>query len=362
MFEVYSFKKEYSSLKNKINKSVLGVLKSNHYILGEQVEKFEKKFSNYIGSKYCVGVASGTDALTIAIISAGIKKGDEVITTNFTAFPTITGIINSGAKPIVVDVNEYDALINTNKISEKINSKTKAIVPVHLFGQACNMKEILKISKKFKLKIIEDCSQSHGATFGKKKTGIFGNCAAFSFYPTKILGCYGDGGAVVTNSKEIYERVKKLRNYGEKKKYVNEINGFNSRLDEIQAAILNTKINFLDKWFKKRNHLAKIYINNLNIVKPLKKNDYGDHAYHLFVCTTKKRKNLIKYLTNNGINTNIHYPFCINEQKAFLSQKKQVFFNSKNFSNSVISLPMHPWLSDKDIIKISNVINKFKYA
>ena len=360
MFEVHSFKKEYQFLKKKINQSILGVLKSNQYILGPQLEKFEKIFADYIGSRYCVGVGSGTDALTISILSLGIGKGDEVITTSFTAFPTIAGIQNSGAKPVIVDVNLNDALLNTNNIEKKINKKTKAIIPVHLYGQSCNLREILAIAKKFKLKVIEDCAQSHGSTFGKKKTGNFGHCSAFSFYPTKLLGSYGDGGAVVTNSREIYERAKKLRNYGEKIKYHNEFNGFNSRLDEIQAAVLNTKIQFLDKWISKRNNLAQVYINNLRKVKPLKKNIYGVHAYHLFVCTTKKRDSLQKFLKRNKINVIIHYPFYISSQKAFLYQKKEKFVNSKELSNSVISLPLHPWLKEKDVIKISNIVNKFK--
>ena len=210
------------------------------------------------------------------------------------------------------------------------------------------------------MRIVHNLTAQHSV---EKKTGNFGLCSAFSFYPTKILGCYGDGGAIITNSKKIYEKAKKFRNYGEKSKYNNEFNGFNSRLDEIQAAILNTKINFLDRWINKRNNLAEIYINNLKVIKPLKKNKYGFHAYHLFVCTTRNRNSLTKYLKTRGINTIVHYPFCISDQKAFLYQKKEKFINSKKLSNSVISLPMHPWLKEGDVTRISNIINQFaKYV
>ena len=263
MIEFNNFSREYSFLKDEIDLAVNRVLSSGRYVLGKEVSNFENNFSDYIGAKYCVSVASGTDALTISLMALGIESGDEVITTSMTAYPTIIGILNAGAKPVLVDINPDDMLISPDAIEAAINKKTKAVIPVHLYGQCCNMERIAKIASKFNIHVVEDCAQSTGSSYKNKNAGTIGTCGAFSFYPTKNLGCYGDGGAIVTDQDDIYVKLKLLRNYGQEQNYNHNINGLNSRLDEIQAAILSAKLPHLDAWNKRRNEIAQKYLENL---------------------------------------------------------------------------------------------------
>jgi dTDP-4-amino-4,6-dideoxygalactose transaminase len=354
------FSKEPPFLKKEINKTIQKVLDSGWFIMGKELENFEENFARFIGTRYCVGVASGTEAIALALMALNIGSGDEVITSNVTAFPTITGILQSGAKPVVVDIISSTGLIDYQKIQHKITPNTKAIVPVHLYGQSCNLDEIKLIASQNNLVVVEDCAQSTGATYHGLKSGSIGDCGAFSFYPTKNLGAYGDGGAITTNNEEVYIRLLSLRNYGQTKRYHHETFGINSRLDEIQAAILNVKLKFLDQMNQERQEIASAYRNQLQTVECLKEECYGKHANHLFVIKSGNRDKLLQHLNQNEIQSLIHYPIPVNHQKAFLGQKDEVFENSAVFTDAILSLPIYPGLAKKDINKIIKTVNEFK--
>ncbi len=352
---------QYLEIKQEINEAVQSVLDSGWYILGPKLEKFETEFARYIGTKHCVGVASGTEAIALSLLALDIGKGDEVITTNVTAFPTIVGIVQSGAKPVVVDVFADSGLLDYNKIQEKINRRTKAIVPVHLYGQSCDMNKIIQIAEHNHLHVVEDCAQSTGTIFEEKKSGTSGICGAFSFYPTKNLGAFGDGGAVVTNSDDIRRKLIMLRNYGQSTRYYHEEYGINSRLDEIQAAILLTKLQYVDRWNEKRIKAAQFYQKRLKTVECLKVHSYGMPNYHLFVIKSKKRDQLLEFLKTNEVQTLIHYPVPINCQKAFENQKDEKLPVSVAFTNEILSLPLYPDIEESALTKIVDLINGFKY-
>lgn len=357
MIKFNNFNTEYNFIKSEIDTSIARVISSGWYILGIELSNFEKLFSKYLGANYCVGVGSGTDALTISLMSLNIGKGDEVITTSLTAYPTITGILNSGAKPVLVDVYKSNALMDVEKIEAKINKKTKAIMPVHLYGQSCDMNMITKIAKKHNLAVVEDCAQATGALYKGKKVGTIGDCGAFSFYPTKNLGAYGDGGAIVTNSEKIYLKAKLYRNYGQEDKYNHTLNGLNSRLDEIQAAVLATKLKFLDNWNRKRREIAKKYSTELKTVDFLKNDSDSLHVHHLYVIKSNNRDKLINHLTKNGVETLIHYPLPINKQKAFFKMENETYENADKITKQILSLPINPWLKDDEINSIIEIIN-----
>ncbi|MDO5977542.1 DegT/DnrJ/EryC1/StrS family aminotransferase [Flavivirga spongiicola] len=360
MIPFNNFKLHYQDLKPNIDEAITRVMDSGWYVLGKEVVAFEKEFAQYLNAKHCVGVASGTEAITLALMANNIGIGDEIITTNITAFPTITGIVQAGAKPIVVDVFKENGLIDYTKIASKINEKTKGIVPVHLYGQSCDMDYIMKIAKQYNLCVIEDCAQATGATYKNKKCGTIGNCGAFSFYPTKNLGAHGDAGAITTNNEETYNKLLSLRNYGQTKRYYHDFNGINSRLDELQAAILRVKLPFLKHWNKKRAQIASYYKEHLKGVTFLKENEYGESANHLFVIKVANRDHFLKYLNNNGVAALIHYPIPIHKQKAFLYQKDEVLEVSENFSSDILSLPIYPELSEKNLQEIVTIINKYE--
>lgn len=343
----------------EIESTVSEVIYSGSYILGNQLNHFEKEFANYIGVKFSVGVASGTEAIALGLLAVGVSPGDEVITTNITAFPTVVGIIQSGAVPVVIDINPEDGLLDYNLIEEKITNKTKAIIPVHLYGQSCDMDKINALAQKHNLKVVEDCAQSAGSTFKNKKTGSIGICAAFSFYPTKNLGAYGDAGAVTTNDENIYTKLISLRNYGQTTRYYHTSQGINSRLDEIQAAILRVKLKHVDNWNNERQQIAKYYRENLQKVQCLKEHSYGYNNYHLFVVKNNNRDKLIDHLKENGVQALIHYPIPINQQEAFLTQKTEFLKSSDTFAKSILSLPMYPGLKEHELGIICNAINSF---
>ena len=357
MIKFNNFNTEYNFIKSEIDASISRVISSGWYILGIELSNFEKLFSKYLSSNYCVGVGSGTDALTISLMSLNIGKGDEVITTSLTAYPTITGILNSGAKPVLVDVYKSNALIDVEKIEAKINKKTKAIMPVHLYGQSCDMNMITKIAKKHNLAVVEDCAQATGALYKGKKVGTIGDCGAFSFYPTKNLGSYGDGGAIITNSEEIYLKAKLYRNYGQEDKYNHTLNGLNSRLDEVQAAVLATKLIFLDSWNQKRRKIAKKYSTELETVDFLKNDSDSVHVHHLYVVKSNNRDKLMNHLTKNGVEALIHYPLPINKQKAFAKIGNGTYKNADEITKQILSLPINPWLKDDEINSIIEITN-----
>ena len=370
MIKFWSYKRELTKYKNNLNKQINNSLNSGNIFFGDQLNLFEKRFILKNKSKYGIAVGSGTDALLIALKALGIKKGDEVITASNTAIPTISAIINSGAYPRLVDVGE-DYLIDVKKIQKEINKKTKAIIPVHLYGQSCNMREIIKIAKKNKIEIVEDCAQSQGAKYKNKFTGTFGKFGCFSFYPTKILGAYGDGGFILTNSFESYKKIKRLRFYGietvdKKNKFMNKYysneNGYNSRLDEIQASILNFKLQKVDYFIKQRRKLVNHYLKELretSLKLPVENKDCK-HVYHLFTIYHKKAKLIMKNLKRYKIETRVIYPYPIHKMKAYKNYKFKIknLKKSEIFSKGIICLPLYPELKIKEVKLICNKLKK----
>lgn len=337
------------------------VLKSGWYILGESVKKFENEFASWNSSKHCMGVASGLDAITLSIASFGFEKGSEIIVPSNTYIATILSILHNGMTPVPAEPCMDSYNIDPSKIEAAITKKTKAIVVVHLYGRSCDMDPILALCKKHGLKLIEDCAQSHGATYKGKKTGTFGDFGAFSFYPTKNLGALGDAGAVVCQDDQLAAHIQKLRNYGSEKKYYNEVVGWNSRLDEMQAAFLSVKLKHLNTINEHKRKLASIYLKDLksDFVKPVTDPDHFD-VYHIFCIRHPKRDALKEYLLKNNIRTEIHYPVSPNRQKAL-----QGLFDNKDFTiseeihNTTLSLPVSYFHSEADIHRVIEVMNKF---
>ena len=360
---VWNYLEEYKQNKNDILKIVDKVFQSGQLILSKEVENFENNFAKYTNTKFAIGVNSGTDALQIALMAIGIKKNDEVITVSNTAVPTVCAIVSCGAIPIYVDINKDDYLIDCSLIEKKISKKTKAIIPVNLYGQSANYSAINKIAKKYRLKVVEDCAQSTGALYKGKSCGSFGDLGAFSFYPTKNLGGYGDGGMIVTNNKELYLKCKKLRKYGMEKLYYSDFHGVNSRLDEIHAAILNFKLKKLNSNIKKRRRIANIYNENLNktdLTLPIENKD-NFHSYYVYVVRHKKRDEIMNYLKKHNIYCNISYPFPIHSMKGYknLNKKKIILKNTDKLSKQIFSLPMYPELSNKHLESVINILKKY---
>lgn len=362
MILMNDFKAEYMFFESSLDKVIKKSLKSGWYILGDRVLEFERNFAKYIGTKYAIGVANGMEALQISLLALGIGQEDEVITVSNSAVATALAITNVGAKPVFADIDEYQHL-EVSDLENKITKKTKAIIPVHLFGQPVDIKPILKIAKKHRLKVIEDACQAHGAKFEGRKVGSFGDLGCFSFYPTKNLGAYGDGGMITTNSKKLYELCLMYRNYGQKNRYEHLVKGLNSRLDEFHAAILNEKLKSLDYLNSKRVKAAKKYLECLQSVGEIelpKVRERGDHVFHLFVIKTSKREKLQKYLKDNGINTLIHYPIPIHKQRCFQGEFKTAKLpKTEKTSNQILSLPIHPFIEEREIEYITNKIKEF---
>ena len=336
------------------------VLNSGWFILGNEVKNFENEFASMHNVKHCVGVASGLDALTISLLSSGIPEGSEVLVPSNTYIATILSILHAKMKPVLVepDIKTYN--IDPIKIEEKIFSRTKAIMIVHLYGKSCEMDPIVDLCRKYNLVLIEDCAQSHGAKYKGKLTGTFGDFGAFSFYPTKNLGALGDAGAVITNNDEYADWLRKLRNYGSSKKYYNELVGFNSRLDEIQAALLSIKLKYLDEINNHKRKLAKIYIENLkeDFIKPVVDNNFFD-VYHIFNVRHPKRDQLKEYLLNHEIQTEIHYPVPPHKQKAMQGIIFGEYPISEEIHNTTLSLPCSFGHSEEEIYRVVEVMNKF---
>lgn len=353
----------YLSSKEKIDKTVAKVLSSGFYILGNEVFLFEKEFANYIGVKFGIGVGSGTEALRIALLACDIKNGDEIITVSHTASATISAIKSVGAKPIFVDIEPDYFTIDAQKIKRAITEKTKAIIPVHLYGHPADMRTINKIAKEFRLKVIEDCAQAHGAKIKKKMVGSFGDFGCFSFYPTKNLGAFGDGGIIVTNDQRLAKKCRLIREYGWEKRYISNIDGENSRLDELQAAILRIKLRTLDQDNQKRTKIAMFYnqkLKKLDLILPKEKLNFI-HVYHLYIIRTKKRNRLIKFLKKRGIQSSVHYPVPCHLQPAFIRKDNRILTETEHIAQEIISLPIYPELMRDDQNKvIKEIINFFK--
>lgn len=351
-----SNKKFIEEFRTKFN----AVLNSGWFILGNEVKNFENEFALIHNVKHCVGVASGLDALTISLLASGIPEGSEVLVPSNTYIATILSILHAKMKPVLVepDIKTYN--IDPNKIEEKISSRTKAIMIVHLYGKSCEMDPIVDLCKKYNLVLIEDCAQSHGAKYKGKFTGTFGDFGAFSFYPTKNLGALGDAGAVITNNDEYADQLRKLRNYGSSKKYYNELVGFNSRLDEIQAAFLSVKLKYLDKINNHKRKLAQIYLENLkdDFIKPVVDNNFFD-VYHIFNVRHPQRDKLKEYLLTHKIQTEIHYPVPPHKQNAMKGILSGEYSISEEIHKTTLSLPCSFGHSEEEIYRVVEVMNKF---
>lgn len=357
--------RQFSINASEYEQKALEVLRSGWYILGKEVTAFEKEWANYIGSKYCVGLASGLDALWISFRLLNIKQGDEVIVCSNAYIACVMGISINGATPVFVEPDEYDN-IDANKIEAAITRNTKAILAVHLYGQACDMTKIMEIAHNHNLKVVEDCAQSHGNHWNGQTVGTFGDIGCFSFYPSKGCGAFGDAGAIVTNNKELADKFKIFRNYGSEKRYHNKVVGTNSRLDELQAGLLRIKLKHLDEFNAERCKIAYKYstlIDNQFIQLP-KIRPGADSSWHQYVVHVKdgRRDELIDYLKELGIGTLIHYPIPphLSEAYKYLGKKEGDFPIAERYAKEVLSLPMYNSMTDEELEYVINAINSFK--
>lgn len=355
-------KAQYKSLKSEIDKEILEVLNSSQFILGSKVEEFEKKYAKYCGTRYTVALDSGLSALELGMRALGIGQGDEVIVPTNSFIASASPVSFTGATPVFVDCNEGTFNIDVNKIKEKITKKTKAIMPVHLYGQPADMQEVKSLANKYKLFVVEDACQAHGAKYKNKRVGSFGHFAAFSFYPGKNLGAYGDAGCLTTNNKKLDEKVRMMRNYGQEKKYYHKLLAWNKRMDTIQAAVLLIKLKRLDKWNSSRARHAKLY-NKFFKNTPVKTPITGDnrtHMYHQYVVRVKNRNKVQKHLLSKGVSTGIHYPIPIHLQESYkhLGYKRGDFPVAEKLAKEIISLPIYPELTKVDIEYIVNSVKE----
>ncbi len=364
MIPFLDLKRKYKVHKKEINRAVSRVFQNGNFILGPELDKFEKSFAKYLGAKYAVGLNSGTDALIFSLTALGIGPGAEVITVANTFIATVMAIRAVGAKPVFVDVDPTTQNIDVTKIEGAITKNTKAILTVHLFGYPADMDAIMRLARKYKLKVVEDACQAHGAKFKDKYLGTIGDAGCFSFYPTKTLGGFGDGGAALVHDKNIAQKIKMLGNYGESEKYKSEIEGRNSSLDEIQAALLSWGLTNLAKWNKKREKLASLYsknLKNLPIKLPLHGSSEYSRAWYLYVIQTPDRDKLRDRLLSKSIGTMIHYPIPITSQRAysFLNYKESDLPVTSRLSREILSLPLYPELKESEVVKICKVIREF---
>ncbi len=356
---------QYLSIKDEVDQAINKVIRSSQFILGSEVNSLEKEIANYLGAGHAVGVASGTDALQLSLLACGIKPGDEVITTPFTFIATAEAIMKCRAKPVFVDIDPKTYNIQPSAIETKITEKTRAILPVHLYGQPADMCPIIELGKKYDLIIIEDCAQAMGAAYRDKKVGTMGHAGCLSFFPSKVLGAYGDGGMVVTNDAEIAAKVATLRNHGSRDKYYAITHGFNSRLDELQAAVLRVKLKYLDSWIELRRQKAAVYselLHEISGIQPPYVAPYGYHVFNYYTVRLEKEKinrdRLREHLTRSGIASAIYYPLSLHLQEVYkpLGYKLGDLPESEKAQEDVLSLPMYPELNSKQIEKIARTI------
>jgi dTDP-4-amino-4,6-dideoxygalactose transaminase len=349
MISLVDLTAQYNSIKEEIDSAVLSTLASGHFILGPQVVKFEESIASYLGVKYAIGLASGTDALVLALRALNIREGDEVIIPAYTFFATAGTVMSVGAKPVFVDIDPHSYQIDVNKIKSAITSRTRAIIPVHLYGHPSEMNPILEVARENKLRVIEDNAQGLGAEYLGRKTGSFGDIACLSFFPTKNLGAFGDAGMAVTNDPALAERMRMLRTHGWKKKYYSEEVGYNSRLDALQAAILQAKFPYLDSWNEKRRELAHRYNEKLcfsDIVLPVE-HEWAKHVYHLYIIRSQKREELQAFLKHKGIASEVYYPLpphLASPCRKF-GYKEGDFPHAEKASHETFALPLYPELT-----------------
>lgn len=363
-------KRQYRSIQPEIDSAVSEVLASGSYIQGKNVKAFENEYANYVGTKYAIGLSSGSEALTLGLRALGIKENDKVLTVSFTFTSSVDCIVHNGGVPVFADINAETYTIDPTKIEKLISPPVKAIIAVHLYGNPVDLEPLMEIARKHNLFFVEDAAQAHGSKYKGKMIGSFGDIACFSFYPAKNLGAYGDAGSITTNDDELAYRIQMLREYGQSEKYVHKSIGFNSRLDELQAAVLRVKVRHLDKWNESRRRNAKIYSeclrkvsNSGEIVLP-KETDGGTHVYHIYGIQTENRDELRQSLPNEGIQTGIHYPIPVHLQESYRNRPFCAgdLSNTERIAKKELSLPMFPELTEDEISYISDKVTQFVSA
>lgn len=355
-----NFKREVAEIRQEIFEAIDRVFDSGWFILGDEVTAFEREFSSYVGAKYGISLNSGSDAIFLALKALGVDENSEVITVSHTFVSSVDSIVRCGATPVFVDVEPDTYCIDTAKIEEKITERTKAIVPVHLYGHPAHMDHVLKIANEHGLSVVEDACQAHGTEYKGKKAGSLGDAGCFSFYPVKNIGAYGDGGFVTTNDRSLAERVELLRNYGQSKKYYYDLVGINSHLDELQAAILRVKLPRLDEWNEERRRLAELYkeiLEHMDVVLPSERT-YAKHTYHRFVIRVAERDKCQRFLQEKGIQTGIHYPIPVHKQKAYAAFDTNDLPVTETICNEILSLPLYPSLTDEEVTYVGAAIKE----
>ena len=359
-------KTQYFTIKEEILNEINEVLDNTAYICGKKTKKFEESFAALLDVKYSVGLSTGTEALHVALWALGIKSGDEVIVPVNTFIATSEGVSLCGAKPVFVDNDERTYNIDVNKIEQVITKKTKAILPVHLYGQPAEMDAINEIAAKHNLYVVEDCSQAHLATYKGKKTGALGIIGTFSFYPGKNLGAYGEAGAVTTGDETLYNNMLCYRQHGSVEKYKHDFEGHNYRMEEIQAGVLNVKLKYIEKWTENRRRVANLYTKTFNSLRleqvvPPYHPDYVNPVYHLYIVRVKEREKLMSYLNENGVQTGLHYPIPLHEQKAYehMGHKPNDFPVASQYAKEILSLPVFPEMKDEMVYYVAEKIKGF---
>jgi dTDP-4-amino-4,6-dideoxygalactose transaminase len=355
---------QYLSLKDEIDASIQRVLDSGWFILGREVEAFEKEFARYLGAGFAVGMGSGTEALHLALLACGVGPGDEVITVSHTAVATVAAIGLTGARPVLVDIDPRSYTMDPSLLQQAISPATKAIVPVHLYGQTADLDPILSLAKRHGLKVVEDAAQAHGAEYEGRKAGSLGDAGCFSFYPTKNLGAFGDGGLVVTSDEGLAEQLKLLRQYGWRERYVSSIKGTNSRLDELQAAILRAKLEKLDEWNEARREHAALYdelLGDAGVVTPMEM-EYGKHCYHIYAVRSPHREQLRQFLRQNGVGALVHYPVPVHLQEAYrgLGLDEGSLPVTERVASEVLTLPVAPEVTEEQIRRVCDLACEFE--
>jgi dTDP-4-amino-4,6-dideoxygalactose transaminase len=336
-----------------LQEAIERVLEGGRYVFGKEVDDFEREFAAFCGAEFAVGVASGTDAIAVALQAVGVAPGEEVVTAANTCVPTIAGIEGAGAVPVLADVDHDTFTLDPAGLEEALTERTKAVVPVHLYGQCADLNPVLEVARAHDLKVVEDCAQAHGAEYAGRRAGCFGDAAAFSFYPTKNLGAIGDGGAVVTTDPGVAERARLLRNYGERERFEHVLRGRNSRLDALQAAVLGAKLPFLEPWNERRREIAGRYTDVLagsDVLAPVE--DTGrHHVYHLYVVRAPDRERFRSELAQRGIETAVHYPIPVHRQPAYreLDPVGRSLSVSERLASSIVSVPLYPELTDDEV-------------
>ena len=359
--EFNDLRPQHQDLRAEIDAALGQVLDDGWFVLGKQGEAFEREFANYCGVAHCLGVGSGTEAIHLALLACGVQLDDDVVTSSLTAVPTASAISFAGARPVFVDVDPRTFTMDPSKLEAAITPRTKAILPVHLYGQVADMDPIVEIGRRHGIPVIEDACQAHGAEYRGHRTGSLATMGTFSFYPTKNLGACGDAGAVTTDDPGLADRLRLLRNYGQRKRYYHESKGFNSRLDEMQAAILRVKLHHLNQWNEIRRSKASLYDSLLKGVVTPWQADYARHIYHLYVIRSRQRDKLQSYLADQGIGTLIHYPVPVHLQEAYadLGLRTGSLPATEECAREILSLPLYPELPDEQIAQVAEAINRF---